>query len=122
VTARANVETFDILEATAATVTLVVWIRNGGRRIACGKRVLQGAVESGLTVTGFFFDGVPVLASVHRPAYSVDDACAAVVVAHADISSPARRPSVLCSGTRVLAWRVVRTTRKSSYLIKVLAL
>ena len=59
------------------------------RRIAGGKRVLYGAVESGLTVPGFFFDAVPAMASVHRPSYPADDACGAVV-AHADMSSPAR--------------------------------
>ena len=68
---------------------VIVWIRNGGRRIARGKRVLYGAVESGLTVTGFFFDAVPAVASVHRPSYPADDACGAVV-ADADMSSPAR--------------------------------
>jgi hypothetical protein len=60
-------------------VTLVVWIRNGGRRIARGKRVRYGAVESGLTVMGFFFDGVLVV-SVHRRSYPV----------HADMSCSAR--------------------------------
>ena len=49
------------------------------RRIAGGKRVLYGAVESGLTVPGFFFDAVPAMASVHRPSYPADDACGAVV-------------------------------------------
>jgi hypothetical protein len=44
---------------------VVVWIWNGGRRIARGKRLLDRAVESGLAVPRFLVDGVLLVASVH---------------------------------------------------------
>ena len=54
-----------LLDVVARLMLVLIWIRNGGRRIARGKRRLDRAVESGLAVSGFLVEGVLSLDSVH---------------------------------------------------------
>jgi hypothetical protein len=62
---------------------LGIWIRNGRRGIAGGKRLLDRAVESGLAVPRFLIDGVLAIASVHFVTHPV-------IVAYTPTSFPAR--------------------------------